>query len=134
MSSGTNHDIIRGNMAIITTPSVPADLAGIVATTIRYKRTSSGLRAERWTPNPRRLTPAYLAHLTRWQNAKIAWAVLRKWKRERWIICANKTGKRGESLYIREYLSQATIYPSQPVSPCSRRMTDPLADPWDYTP
>jgi len=85
------------------------------------------------------------AQLLNYQNALAAWSKLKTWKKTRWSLCAIKTfgslatlkgksGYSGYTLYIQSWLEQAPPATGQPVSPCSARVTDPLASPWNYQP
>jgi hypothetical protein len=77
--------------------------------------------------------------------AKASWNTLKSWKKHRWMLCSMflygnfaiykcAVGRGGYSLYIKEFLRQNTQAGKQPISPCSRRITDITANPWDYTP
>jgi hypothetical protein len=79
------------------------------------------------------------------ERARISWQRLKLWKKYRWYLCAIKSygstvlnksakGYGAYTLYIQAYLKQNTLNGKQPISPCSARITDPLASPWDYTP
>lgn len=81
----------------------------------------------------------------RLQEIHEAWRDLQVWKKTRWSLCAmthpaprapgpNEKYQNGWSLYYQCFMRQHTIIPHEPISPCSRRMTDPGASPWDYTP
>lgn len=83
--------------------------------------------------------------LVNYNNAKAAWARLHTWKKTRWSLCAIKTwgnlanlkgqsGYSGYSLYIQCWLDQVPPANGQPISPCSARVTDPNASPWNYQP
>lgn len=89
-------------------------------------------------------------------EASAAWNGLKSWKRARWTACALARASSGFRLYAAEYIKQRIPSPEwidvtttapdgttttvqvwhqkQPISPCSRRATDPAASPWDYTP
>lgn len=78
-------------------------------------------------------------------NARASWDVLATWKKTRWTLCAfaqlnlpnfqsDPIGFGGYSLYMREWLMQRPAAGKQPISPCSARVTDPNASPWDYQP
>lgn len=92
----------------------------------------------------------------KFSEAAAAWNGLSSWKQVRWLDCAQIKGKRGFQFYAAEYIRQAIPTPGwievtttapdgttttatvwhqkQPISPCSRRATDPTASPFDYTP
>ncbi len=78
-------------------------------------------------------------------HIKAGWDALAGWKRYRWALCAWRKGIptdpatgypgwSGFTLYTKMWREQHTEPGKQPISPCSRRATDPDADPWDYTP
>lgn len=91
-------------------------------------------------------TEATLAELRlMYSNALAAWERLHTWKKLRWSLCAISTygdigtitgvrGHSGYSLYIQCWLEQNPEADKQPISPCSARVTDPLASPWNYQP
>lgn len=56
------------------------------------------------------------------------------WKRMRWNICGIARGMTGRNLYLQCCYQQNTPLGNHPVSPCSRRVLDPLASPFDWTP
>jgi hypothetical protein len=68
------------------------------------------------------------------RQAGRAWSALDRWKRGRWSSCAIARGSNGPALYISEYIRQQIDQGFQPISPCSRRMTDPSSSPYDFTP
>lgn len=79
------------------------------------------------------------------EQAAGAWERLHTWKKVRWSICAINTygdpdtlsgapGYSGKSLYIKCWLEQKPEANKQPISPCSARVTDPDASPWNYQP
>lgn len=81
----------------------------------------------------------------RLRDAGAAWDRLKFWKRVRWSLCAahiwatlphlaDSQPLSGRALYQGEFLTQETEPGKQPISPCSRRATDPAASPWDWTP
>lgn len=83
--------------------------------------------------------------LVHYNNAKAAWTRLATWKKTRWSLCAiatwgnlatitGKSGYSGYSLYIKSWLEQMPPATGQPISPCSARVTDPTASPWNYQP
>lgn len=78
-------------------------------------------------------------------QADLQWSRLNTWKKTRWTLCAIKTwgniatmqgaaGYSGYSLYIKTWLEQRPESDKQPISPCSARVTDPEASPWNYQP
>lgn len=91
-------------------------------------------------------SPEWIAEQTLlYSNAKAAWDRLATWKKTRWTLCAYTTwgdggflrgslGYSGFSLYVREWLTQKPASDKQPISPCSARVTDPDASPWNYQP
>lgn len=79
------------------------------------------------------------------QAAAAAWRVLHPWKRYRWALCAWRHGQPGTpdrdrarwsgfALYLQCWHAQHPADGHQPISPCSRRMTDTGASFWDFTP
>jgi len=93
-----------------------------------------------------RLTPLQIKALVKlYTDAADAWARLATWKKTRWSICAlstygnpdtmtGKKGMSGYSLYTKCWIEQKPAADHQPISPCSARMTDPGASPWNYQP
>jgi hypothetical protein len=80
-----------------------------------------------------------------YSEAKAAWDRLKTWKKRRWSLCAfftynddggviGKSGYSGKSLYLKCWLEQRPGSDKQPISPCSARVTDPDASPWNYQP
>ena len=59
---------------------------------------------------------------------------LTRYKQTRWHLCGLARGMTGRNLYIKTARSQDTPINKQPISPCSRRVTNPLASPFDWTP
>jgi hypothetical protein len=94
-------------------------------------------------PTPSEATIAEQSEL--YTNATAAWERISAWKKVRWSLCAIRTygdpgtltgagGMSGMSLYIKCWLEQRPEADKQPISPCSARVTDPLASPWNYQP
>jgi hypothetical protein len=93
------------------------------------------------TPSPEWIAAQTLLY----QNASAAWDRLHTWKKTRWTLCAisqwegigylNGTlGYSGFTLYLKCWLEQQPEADKQPISPCSARVTDPGASPWNYQP
>jgi hypothetical protein len=70
----------------------------------------------------------------RFNEAVLAWERLKQWKQFRWHTCALTFGLTGATLYVKNYMVQNTTLGRQPMSPCARRVWDPEANEWDYTP
>lgn len=79
------------------------------------------------------------------RTARANWANLSRWKKTRWQMCAWVKRFKNEdfigvgnisglNLYIKCHIQQGITTDRQPISPCSRRATDPTASPYDYTP
>lgn len=66
-----------------------------------------------------------------WRNR---WFSMGIWKRSRWHICALARGMRGFQLFLQCCYQQNVDADHLPISPCSRRVTDPDASPFDWTP
>lgn len=91
-------------------------------------------------------SPEWLAEQTElYNNAVAAWNRLKTWKKTRWSLCAYShygsispsagvNGYSGFTLYVNEWLVQKPDPDKQPISPCSARVTDPDASPWNYQP
>lgn len=90
------------------------------------------LDAESWQP------------IDRWMCAE-AWKAMAPYKKIRWWLCHIRHGDpareldrerqgSGFALFVREWRTQHPRTSLLPVSPCSRRRTDPNASFWDYTP
>lgn len=91
-------------------------------------------------------SPEWLAEqAVLYENALNGWKGLKTWKKTRWTLCALSTfgtgdymigisGYSGFTLYVGEWLKQKTEAGKQPISPCSARVTDPDASPWNYQP
>jgi hypothetical protein len=132
-------------MAKVGAPVSPGDIPADISKAISFY-SALGVDYARLLfipPNPD--SPAQLEHQARIAAAIEGWRTLRKWKQNRWTICAYRTfgsittydsikGKSGLTMYITAWMQQATQIGHQPVSPCSRRVTDPGASPFDYTP
>lgn len=88
----------------------------------------------------------YLAEQAALYQAAIdSWSVLHTWKKVRWSLCAisiwgdidllkGANGYSAFSLYAKCWLEQKPLPGKQPISPCSARVTDPDASPWNYQP
>lgn len=90
------------------------------------------LDAESWQP------------IDRWMCAE-AWKAMAPYKKIRWWLCHIRHGDparaedrerqgSGFALFVREWRTQHPRTSLLPISPCSRRRTDPNASFWDYTP
>jgi hypothetical protein len=101
--------------------------------------------ASKSTLPPRLSKTQIAAKLQQYTDAKNAWIALKTWKKARWSLCAMNTwgnlttfewlrGKGGFTLYQKCWLEQNTPQGKQPISPCSRRVVDETANPWDFTP
>ena len=77
---------------------------------------------------------AFTENLERAKNYGIKWQYLTKWKQMRWTLCAQLRHMSGRALYLQQAYAQQTPTDKQPISPCSRRVTNPLASPFDWTP
>lgn len=77
---------------------------------------------------------AYTAAKDRYDAIAAQWAALDRWKKGRWTLCGLKRRMNGRALYLQCAAEQQTPIGKQPISPCSRRATDPLASPFDFTP
>lgn len=97
--------------------------------------------AEMPTPSPEWIAE----QVALYENATAAWNRLHTWKKTRWSLCAisqwegggylNGTlGYSGFTLYVKCWIEQQPEPDKQPISPCSARVTDPLASPWNYQP
>lgn len=76
----------------------------------------------------------YTATLKLHQQYGAQYDALDSWKQVRWNVCGIARGLIGRTLYLRCCHEQATPLGKQPISPCSRRVTNPLASPFDWTP
>lgn len=106
----------------------------------------NGVSVARQYVAPPEQSPEYIAEQNAlYTAAKASWSVLHTWKKVRWSLCAIATygnastvtgdsGYSGYSLYIKSWLEQKPLTGKQPISPCSARVTDPLASPWNYQP
>jgi len=120
---------------------LPPDFARIVrAFTIR------GINIAAYNAELPEPSPEWIAEQIELFNAaKAAWARLHTWKKTRWSLCALSTwagggpsegtsGFSGYTLYVKCWLEQKPDPEKQPISPCSARVTDPDASPWNYQP
>lgn len=106
----------------------------------------NGVNVARLAVDTPQFTAEWIAEqIVNYNNAVAAWARLHTWKKTRWSLCAiktwgslatlkGKTGYSGYTLYIQCWLEQAPPATGQPISPCSDRVTNPLASPWNYQP
>jgi hypothetical protein len=132
-------------MAKITSPFSPGYLTDIYKKVVRsYELGSDDIAkfaAEMPTPSPEWIAE----QSTLFTDAQAAWSRLATWKKVRWSLCAINTygdpttitgikGQSGYTMYIRSWLEQKPAADHQPISPCSARVTDPDASPWDYQP
>ena len=76
----------------------------------------------------------FTANLARAKLYGQMWAALRPWKKVRWTACARLRNLTGRALYLQCAYAQNIPGDAQPISPCSRRATDPAASPFDWTP
>lgn len=87
---------------------------------------------------------AFLAKQGEYAECAVWWGYMTEWKRARWQRCEAKLSNRKEAsgFWLFWYCWQAQGLSQQiaakgtpyPISPCSRRATNPNASPWDYTP
>ncbi len=126
----------------------PTD-TGSLAPALRGQFYTASIRGRTYAnkpPPPQPISAEQLAaYLAALEAARTSWAALSVWKRARWTICAMRHGLPaddalgfigwgGLTLYQKMWFDQSIISPHQPTSPCARRITDPGASPWDYTP
>jgi len=89
--------------------------------------------------------PAFVQMSLNNHHAKLGWNALSGWKKYRWALCAWRkglaskppvgwSGWSGMTLYFQCRVEQNTPADKQPISPCSERVTNPDASPWDYQP
>jgi hypothetical protein len=132
-------------MAKITTPDIPPELAQAAAITLRVTTSGAQQYARRWFALPAPDSSTQLRQQARVAACALSWNALRAWKRTRWTICAYRNGVpanapdgvqnfAGFSLYLRCWIDQNIVSPHEPISPCARRVTDPGASPFDFTP
>lgn len=97
------------------------------------------------THRPVKNNPAFAQMMLNNTHAVKGWAALSGWKKYRWSLCAFRkglaskpplgwSGWSGMSLYFQCRVEQNTPADKQPISPCSARVTDPDASPWNYQP
>lgn len=110
------------------------------------RRAQNGIETARFTTKSIRKHSAEFIQVTaKHHEALHGWQALSGWKKYRWSLCAWKKGLAekppegwigwsGMTLYFAERVRQNTPANKQPISPCSRRATNPSADPSDYTP
>lgn len=79
-------------------------------------------------------TRAYRSRTAATREALAAWKKLSFHKRTRWSECGISKLMSGLNLYISEWLKQDIQQPHQPISPCSARVRDSSASPWNYWP
>ena len=132
-------------MAIVGAPLPPEQWPpGAAAAINRWQQHGATVARQAGQQPP--ATPEMLAAWAEITRAIAAeWAALDHWKRWRWSLCAWKhrdhaatpdpqDGDSGFRLYLACYLDQAIVAPHQPISPCARRVWDPGANYWDFTP
>ena len=101
--------------------------------------------ASRSTKRPQVESALYTAQLENYSAAHAAWRKLKTWKKARWTLCAiaqkgnlatlsSVRGGSAYALYLKCWLEQNTPPDKQPISPCSARVTDASANPWDFQP
>lgn len=132
-------------MAKITNPipqnELPYEIQGIIKRSICRGVEYAALFADMPTPPPEWIAE----QIALYEQAKAAWARIAPWKKIRWSLCAistwgdaitveGATGYSGYTLYLKCWLEQKPDPDKQPISPCSARVTDPDASPWDYQP
>lgn len=132
-------------MAKVTGTVVPSALLARFKRTVRLSRRQDKVFARRWFQIPYPDSPEQRAQQAKLAGCVQAWRKLPPWKKTRWTKCAYRNGIPidpptgvkwfgGFTLYTREWLKQGITPGSQPISPCSRRMTNPAASPFDWTP
>ena len=93
---------------------------------------------EQWKidPSTQDIIPAnpYTANLDRARRYSNDWLYMPIWKKQRWRECARTRNLSGRALYLQCAYQQNTPPEKRPVSPCARRVTDPMASPFDWTP
>jgi len=117
----------------------------LFAKVARIGRSGTARTAARQHDAPPELLDAESWHpIDRWMCAE-AWKAMAAYKKIRWWLCHIRHGdpareldrKRqgsGFALFVREWRTQHPRTSLLPISPCSRRRTDPNASFWDYTP
>lgn len=132
-------------MAKLGEPLDPGPLAGLAGEFIRF-RGALGSRTGRKQHPPAQawLDQSYMSS-EQARECRAAWDALAPWKKARWWLCNLRHGdpaqevdssRRGSpfALFSRCWWEQGSRAHRLPVSPCARRMTDPDASPWDFTP
>lgn len=92
-------------------------------TTLWDVRSATLTAADKWT-----------AHIAKHRQYSTAYNTLRLWKQVRWNLCGLARGITGRNLYLRSAFEQNTAVGYHPISPCARRVIDPGASPFDWTP
>jgi hypothetical protein len=77
---------------------------------------------------------AFTANLEKQRTYGLSFAMLASWKQARWNACARARGMSGRALYLQCSNEQRTPEDKEPISPCARRVLDPNASPFDFTP
>ena len=116
-------------------PSLPPSaIPTHLRNSVVFKRYGTARRAHFNNPINATNSALFLAYRIKFETALASWKSLTFWKRQRWSNCAIVTRQSGVNLYIKESISQNVTPPKQPISPCSARVTDPNASPWNYAP
>jgi hypothetical protein len=120
---------------------LPPSAEGVI---IQYAQNGQRL-SRKFSPLPAHMRPNMIESGEDFTAAIASWNNLQYWKKIRWSLCAIRTygnsgtleglvSVGGYTLYILSYLDQDCVHGKQPISPCSRRATDPNHNPHDYTP
>lgn len=132
-------------MAKIGTPIDPGPLAELAATCIRRRGTGASRTGRKQHAPAQAWLDASFCNGPAAAAARAAWAALAPWKKYRWLKAAQRAGNpanqidphragSGFALFIACWLTQTDRTTRLPINPCARRVTDPTASPWDYTP
>lgn len=132
-------------MAKVGEPIDPGPLAPLADRLITRRGSGAGATAGAFTPPSDGFKAKHFANQDTTAEIRAAWLAMGHWKRWRWQLCAwrhgdpanpidRHTGWPGFALFCKCWREQYDREQGLPLSPCSRRMTDPNANPWDYTP
>lgn len=132
-------------MAKVGAPIDPGPLADLVKKTITRRGADGAATAGKFCPPSQGFRDVSFAGSATSAEIKAAWLKLGHWKRWRWQLCAFRHGDPakpidringwpGFALFSKCWREQTDRDCYLPISPCSRRKTDPTANPWDYTP